>query len=144
MIRTGAPLCVILGLAYLGRRTGCCIAASWEGGASTCSDVPAWPSQCGGVRSSLAGTGSHDGRRSWCTASKGQLANEARRPVWSSSSGSRAFRSGSMLMKEGVRGTIDGSKKLALFAGLTLELRHTSCRGFWCRWRRGSKRVGTA
>lgn len=97
--RTRATSC-----AYLDRRTGCCIAASWEGGASTCSDVPAWPSQCGGVRSSPAGTGSRGGRRWWCTASKGQHASGARRLAWSSSSGSRAYQSGDTLMREGVRG----------------------------------------
>lgn len=77
-------------ISYLGHRTGCCIAASWQGGVSTCSDVPAWPFQSGGARSSLGGTGSRVGRRWWCTASTGRHASGEHRPLSSSSSGSWA------------------------------------------------------
>lgn len=82
-------LCLVR-ISHLGRRTGCCIAASWQGGASTCSDVPAWPFPSAGVRSSLGGTGSRGGRRWWCTVSMGRHASGEHRPLWSSSSGSWA------------------------------------------------------
>lgn len=73
---------------HLGHRTECCIAASSVGGASTCSDVPAWPSRLEGARRSPGVTGSRAVRRWRCTASMDPRATGGHRRPWSNSSGS--------------------------------------------------------
>lgn len=78
-------------LSHLCRRTERYIAARRGGGASTCSDAPAWLFRSEGARRSPGATGSRGVRRWRCMASRGRRASGGRRPLWSSSSRSRAF-----------------------------------------------------
>lgn len=71
---------------HLCHRTKYYSAASWEGEASTCSDVPVPPFQNDGARRSPDVTGNHVVHRWWCTVSTGRRASKEHRLLWNSSS----------------------------------------------------------